>query len=70
VFANRFTALVDACVLAGALKRNLVLTRAEADLFHIRWSDRILDETEAATLPTSRRLIGPSSNQGWPWKMP
>jgi hypothetical protein len=47
VFANRFTALVDACALAGALKRNLLLTLAEAEFFRLRWSDRILDETEA-----------------------
>jgi len=48
VFANRFTALVDACALAGALKRNLLLTLAEAEFFRLRWSDQILDETEAA----------------------
>jgi hypothetical protein len=48
VFANRFTALIDACALAGALKRNLLLTLAEAEFFRLRWSDRILDETEAA----------------------
>ena len=48
MFANRFTALVDACALAGALKRNLLLTLAEAEFFRLRWSDTILDETEAA----------------------
>lgn len=48
MFANRFTALIDACALAGALKRNLLLTLAEAEFFRIRWSDKILDETEAA----------------------
>jgi hypothetical protein len=48
VFANRFTALIDACALAGALKRNLLLTLAEAEFFRLRWSDQILDETEAA----------------------
>ena len=48
MFANRFTALVDACALAGALKRNLLLTLAEAGFYRLRWSDRILDETEAA----------------------
>ncbi len=46
--ANRFTALVDACVLAGALKRNLLCSLAEAEFFQIRWSVPILDETEAA----------------------
>lgn len=48
MFANRFTALVDACVLASALKRNLLLTLAESEFFRIRWSDVILDETERA----------------------
>ncbi len=48
MFANRFTALVDACALAGALKRNLLLSLAEAEFFRIRWSAQILDETEAA----------------------
>jgi len=48
VFANRFTALVDACSLAGALNRNLLLTLAEAAFFRVRWSAPILDETERA----------------------
>lgn len=48
MFANRFTALIDACSLAGALKRNLLLTLAEAEFFRLRWSARILDETQAA----------------------
>jgi len=48
VFANRFTALVDACVLAGTLKRNLLLTLAEAEFFRLRWSVQILDETQRA----------------------
>lgn len=48
MFANRFTALVDACSLAGALKRNLLLTLAEVGFYRLRWSARILDETEQA----------------------
>lgn len=48
MFANRFTALIDACVLAGSLRRNLVLTLAEAEFFRVRWSAQILDETERA----------------------
>ena len=48
MFANRFTAVIDACSLAGALKRNLLLTLAEADFFRIRWSPLIMDETERA----------------------
>lgn len=48
MFANRFIALVDACCLAGALKRNLLLTLAEADFFRVRWSQAIHDETKRA----------------------
>ncbi|GEL42290.1 hypothetical protein MEX01_28810 [Methylorubrum extorquens] len=48
MFANRFTALVDACALAGVLKRNLLLTLAEAEFYRIRWSPRVLDETQRA----------------------
>lgn len=48
MFANRFTAVVDACSLAGTLRRNLLLTLAEADFFRLRWSTAILDETERA----------------------
>lgn len=48
MFANRFTAFVDACSLASALKRNLLLSLAEAEFFRLRWSNRVLDETETA----------------------
>jgi hypothetical protein len=48
LFANRFTAFVDACSLASALKRNLLLSLAEAEFFRLRWSERVLDETEEA----------------------
>jgi predicted nucleic acid-binding protein len=48
VFANRFTALIDACSLAGTLRRNLLLTLAEAEFFRVRWSETILAETERA----------------------
>lgn len=44
--ADRFTALIDACVLGGALRRNMLLSLAEAGLFRPRWSARILDETQ------------------------
>lgn len=47
-YTDRFTALVDACVLAGALRRNMLLSLAEAGLFRPRWSARILDETQKA----------------------
>jgi predicted nucleic acid-binding protein len=48
VFSNRFVVIPDACVLADVAKRDLILTLAEAGLFRLRWSDRILDETEGA----------------------
>ena len=48
MFANRYTSIVDACSLASALKRNLLLSLAEAEFFRLRWSVPILDETEAA----------------------
>lgn len=48
MFANRFTALLDACVLVAPLKRNLLLSLAEAEFFRPRWSTEILNETERA----------------------
>ncbi|MGI4764526.1 MAG: PIN domain-containing protein [Janthinobacterium lividum] len=48
MFSNRFTAIVDACSLADVLRRNLLLTLAEAGFFRLRWSRQILDETEEA----------------------
>ncbi|MDH6269137.1 putative nucleic acid-binding protein [Rhizobium sp. SG_E_25_P2] len=48
VFANRFTALVDACSLASVVRRNLLLSLAEAEFFRVRWSDEVLRETSAA----------------------
>lgn len=44
--ADRFTALIDANVLVGALNRNIILTLAEAGFFRPRWTKAILDETE------------------------
>ena len=48
MFANRFTAFIDACTLASALKRNLLLTLAEAEFFRVRWSAEVMAETERA----------------------
>jgi hypothetical protein len=48
LFANRYTVFVDACALAGALKRNLLLTLAEAEFFRLRWSAPVLDEVQRA----------------------
>lgn len=46
MFANRFTVVTDACVLVPPLVRNLLLSLAEAHLYRVRWSSRILDEFE------------------------
>lgn len=48
MFANRFTALIDACTLADTLRRNLLLSLAAAEFFRLRWSTQILDETQVA----------------------
>lgn len=48
MFANRYTALVDACTLVSAPRRDLLLTLAEAEFFRVRWSQRILNETRNA----------------------
>ena len=48
MFANRYTAFIDACTLASALRRNLLLTLAEAEFFRVRWSVEVLDETQRA----------------------
>lgn len=48
MFANRYTALIDACSLADALRRDLLLSLAEAEFFRVRWSDEILEETSRA----------------------
>ena len=46
MFANRFTALVDACSPVSALGRNAMLSLGEVELFRVRWSEEILRETE------------------------
>lgn len=48
MFANRFTAILDANVIVPSLKRNMLLSLAEAEFFRPRWSKKILDETERA----------------------
>ena len=42
--ANRYTALLDACVLFPAMKRDLLLRFFEADLYRSRWTDEIQQE--------------------------
>jgi hypothetical protein len=65
VFANRFTAFIDACTLASALRRNLLLTLAEAEFFRVRWSKDVMDETEkgiaVSALPPVANTIALSS---------
>jgi predicted nucleic acid-binding protein len=48
LFANRYTAFVDACSLVSVLRRNLLLSLAEAEFFRVRWSAKVLDETQTA----------------------
>ena len=48
MFANRYTAFIDACSLAGVLKRNLLLTLAEAGFYRVRWSHRVIEECRQA----------------------
>ena len=48
MFANRFTAFIDACTLASVLRRNLILSLAEAEFFRLRWSTLVLNETQQA----------------------
>ena len=45
---NRFTVVLDACVLGGALRRNMLLSLAKAGLFRPGWSPQILNETQKA----------------------
>lgn len=51
-------AVLDACVLAGLFKRNLLLSCAEAGLFRPAWSATLLAETVYA----GRRIHAASSN--------
>lgn len=55
MFANRYTAFLDASTLAGTLRRNLILSLAEAELFRLRWSRDVLGETEKAIEKILRR---------------
>ena len=56
---NRYAAIIDACVLGGGLKRNIILSLAEAGLFRPYWSARILDETEKAIFAISKGTADP-----------
>lgn len=52
---DRFTAVLDADALCGALTRNLLLRLAEVGLFRPKWSDRILGELRRACLGRGQR---------------
>lgn len=54
MFANRYTALIDACTLVSVWRRNLLLSLAEAEFFRVRWSEPVLNETKAALLKMAR----------------
>lgn len=63
MFANRFPVLVDACSLASTLKRNLLLSLAEAGFYRVRWSKEILDETEKAISQILQRKNDPKAGE-------
>lgn len=63
MFANRFTVLLDANVLAPALPRNMLLSLAQAEFFRPRWSARIMDETERAIAGMRRKHGTPEPEQ-------
>jgi len=63
LFANRYTAYIDACSLAGALKRNLLLTLAEAEFYRVRWSDAVMQETGAAIRDMLNKREVPDAEQ-------
>jgi hypothetical protein len=44
LFANRFTALLDASVLADVTKRDLIFTLAHAEMYRFRWTEESLAE--------------------------
>ncbi|NOE36069.1 PIN domain-containing protein [Ruegeria sp. HKCCD7318] len=53
--ADRFTALADACVLSSALKRNILLSFAQPEFYRVRWSNKIMDETERTIVKLLQR---------------
>ena len=61
LFPNRFTVVLDANVLGGVFRRNMLLSLAEAGLFRPRWSNRILDEMEKAISRTTKGDV----DTGW-----
>lgn len=62
--ADRFTALADANVLASALKRNMLLSFAQAEFFRVRWSEKIMDETQRTIEKLLKRKDHPQPKEG------
>ena len=57
MFANRFTAFVDACSLVSPLRRNLLLSLAEGEFFRLRWSARVLEVEHAITRSYAKKEV-------------
>lgn len=55
MFSSRYTAFIDACALVGVLKRNVLLSLAEAEFFRIAWSNEVLAEVEHALVRLHRQ---------------
>lgn len=54
--------VLDACVLAGTIRRHVLLSFAEAGTFRPIWSQRILDEMERAIPKAMARASLPASD--------
>lgn len=63
MFANRYTALIDACSLLPALQKNILLSLAEAEFFRIRWSPKIIEETHMAFLKIYQKRYGDDTEE-------
>lgn len=68
-YTDRFTALIDANVLACGMRRNIILSLAEAGFFRPRWSDKIMDETAGAIAKITKGALTLSSSV-LPWSVP
>lgn len=60
MFASRFSAVLDACMLVPPLRRNLLLSLAGAQLYRPRWSRQIMAEVERAIA----RILGGTRDAG------
>ena len=57
---NAPAVFIDACVLASAMRRHLLLSFAEAELIYPRWSEKVLFETGHA----HARIVGDKGRDG------